>query len=222
MKNVMERYQQKISALLTLASIAGLFGIGRAILVAKDSIVWVALGFMFVIAWIARRMFLRMPIEAEGVFRVANAPAWSDLSPMRRRFLLWFDWDRFTHIRAKEVRRLFADPLVSVSFDSEYVSIRPLEAQHREQFFLICIARQVAECQPKVINLTQKLFGPHLSGGNVRLGYPGSDGRILEHLRKVVGNRVSFPFEKFMTALEAGYASTLTLEESSRFYLRYR
>lgn len=187
----MTRYQQAISALLVLCSAFGLLGIGRAILVDKDSITWVSFGLMFALAWAARRMIVRMPIAAEASMRLGNAPTWGQLSRTRRRFLLLFDWPLFVKVREREVRRLFDEPLVSLRFDADSVILRPVEALHSDLYFLKRIARAASTYGLEVSNSTQGVFGTQLVPSQVNLRWCGSDRRIWDHLRDGLQSGVS-------------------------------
>ena len=213
------RYQLVISTLLTLCSAAGLLGIGRNIVVGMDALAWLSFALMVALAWYARWMIHRMPLLDEAIIRVQDAPAWSDLSPARRRFLWWFDWPLFTEIRNGEVRRLFSEPLVSVQFVSGSAILQPLEEQHCEQYFLNKIAGAVSIHGLTVSNVKQGVFGARLDDSRVELQCGGCAPRIWDHLQsKVTGNRVQ-PLRHFIDTVESGYIGTLSDAQRLDYYM---
>lgn len=218
----MARYHLIISALGALFIAAGALGIGRAAMIGMDRITWSSLGLMFALAWVAITMVNRMPVTAEAAFRIKEYATWAELSPLRRCFLLWFDWPMFIEVRHRETRRIFDEPLVSVKFDIDSVTIRPLDALHSDPYFLEAIASSAAGHGLEVSNIKQSMFRSREIEPHVDLAWCGSNCSIWQHLRDEVGDRASIPLQIFIDALEAGYVKTLTPEDRQKYLMETR
>lgn len=218
----MAKYQHAISALLILCSVFSLVGIGRTAMTGWDRITWAAFGAMFVLAWLARRMIMRMPIAAEAGQRARAGPTWSELSPMRRRFLLWFDWPLFIQIREREARRLMDEPIVSATFASNSMALRPLDPSHTEPYFLKWMANAATGYGLKVRNVKEHIFGREIAGNQVELDWSGDDRRIWDYLQATLHDGAPLKLTTFIDTLEAGYLSTLSPAEQHRYFMDRR
>ena len=206
---MMGRYQLTITISLIICSVLGLFGIGRAIFVGMDAIAWASLGSMFIFAWAARTMILHMPIASEAKFRVRRSASWVELSHSKRRILFWIDWPLFTELRNAEASRLWSEPLVSVHFDTDGLTLKPLSEIHTERYFLMAIST-AAEFG---------LVASSVRGPNVHFNWRGADRRIWDHLNSQIDNRSAVSLRVFRSVLEDGYLNTLSKSERSAYLL---
>jgi len=72
---------------------------------------------MFLLAWAAIKIMQRKPMTDEAIFRLKVSPEWRELSPLRRRCMLFLDWPLFLAIRDREAERLLNEPLTRVVFE---------------------------------------------------------------------------------------------------------
>ncbi len=207
------------SILCILCSAVGLFAIVRRILLGWDGLVWGAFGLMFISAWAAIKIMQHEPLANDTIFRLKDAPQWRELSPLRRRLMMLFDWPLFFAIREREVERLFDQPLTQVVFAPHGVILVPTEEQHTEGYFLTRIAREAGWRGLKVDNAVQGIFGPRWAGAKcVKLTCLGSDDRIWNHARSELIDGGSISLLQFRDALESGYLSTLSVADRYRYY----
>lgn len=219
----MSRHQLAFSVLCILCSVTGLFAIVRHILVGFDGLVGGAFGLMFLFAWGAIRSLRRENVTDEAFFRLKNAPQWRELSPLRRRSLMLFDWPLFFAIREREMIRLLEQPLTRVMFDAQGVTLAPLEAQHTEAYFLTQIANTAERRGLKVRNAVQGIFGRRwASAKNVELTWLGSDSRIWSYARDELTDGEPVSLRQFRRTLEWGYISTLSEKDRDKYYLESR
>ena len=206
---MMGRYQLTITILLVISAALGLFGIGRAVLVGMDAIAWASLGSMFMFAWAARTMMLRIPVASEATVRLRSSTSWAELSHSKRRLLFWLDWPLFTELRRAEAYRLWSEHLVSVRFDTDGVTLSPLSEIHTEPYFL------------KVISTAAGfgLVASSMRGPNVYFNWRGADRRIWDHLNSQIGDSSAVSLRVFKGMLEDGYLSTLSESERSAYLL---
>lgn len=219
----MSQRQVTFSILCILCSAIGLFAIVRRVLIGSDGLVWGAFSLMFLLAWVAIKIMRRQPMTDEAIFRLQSAPEWRELSPLRRRCMVLFDWPLFFEIREKEAKRLLDEPLTRVVFEPQGVTLVPIEAQHTDAYFLRTIAGMTERRGLKVRNVVQGIFGPRLIGAQqVELNWLGSDNRIWNHVRNELIDGVPTSLRQFHNALESGYVSTLSEAERYQYYMDNR
>jgi hypothetical protein len=103
-RRAMSQHQVTFSIICMLSSVLGIFAIVRHVLIGSDGLGWVAFSLTFLLAWLAMKVMRDRPMTDEAIFRLQSAPQWRELSPLRRRCMMLFDWPLFFKIREREAK----------------------------------------------------------------------------------------------------------------------
>jgi hypothetical protein len=218
----MSRYQVTFSILCLAAIPIGLFGlISKFLNGMNDRVFWAYL-LATLLAAAAMYVKRKQPMTDEAIFRLASAPKWLALSPVRRMQMMWLDWPLFSKVREAEAQRLKVEPLTRVSFEADSLKFIPVHAQHRRQYFLKRIAEMTRVRGIQGRSSTNDVFEPRFFADKVELHWQGDDKRIWRHIRTQIIDGEPISLRHFYDTLESGYLLTLSDEERRNYIIGTR
>ncbi|MCK0530686.1 hypothetical protein [Sphingobium agri] len=218
----MSRYQVTFSVLCFAAIPIGLFGlISKFLNGMNDTVFW---AYLLATLLVAAAMYVKrkQPMTDEAIFRLAGAPEWLALSPMRRMQMMWLDWPLFSKIREAEAQRLKVEPLTKVLFEADSLKLIPVDAQHRRRYFLKRIAEMTRVRGIQLRSSTNGFFWPKFFADKVELQWQGGDKRVWEHIKTKISDGEIISIRHFYDTLESGYLSTMSYEDQRNYMIGTR